>query len=265
MVNNAQEHYQQLVAWTLLHLLQEHPAGEWMTSDADTCAFFRQRLQRQPASRPAPAPVPVRVPAPPPPIKVVPKQPVVAVTPKPLPAPPPVEKVEEPPQKAEVPTQESFVLSEYKPRPSDEMADWKRILSEVVPKLTLLDTPPSSDEAITKRLQSAKVWIICEAGTSIPQRKLLGDLAHAITLHYAEACVVSRTQLQSQVGKPSFVLTVAGEANLDVPTLQLPNLDQLLEDPDAKVALWNTISGKLGLGGVKFKLQTAGFDGIDKS
>ncbi|MDP1834602.1 MAG: hypothetical protein Q8K75_01620 [Chlamydiales bacterium] len=223
----AQEALKHIASLLQIHLLREYKTGDWLDSDIEACEFFRNRLATA-GSKPvvkeaAPRPV-VSAPITPPKPMPVPM--------RPTPRPAPVVVQEKAPEPQAMPKIESTVERRTTKRHSTEASDWKGVLKQVAPNLTILDTPPEHVEP--------KIWILADPAMPAMQQTLLNNIARAISMTFEPACVAK--ELKANV---SAKLVLGSSAIDHEHFMMLPALDLMLEDPDQKTALWQQLADKL--------------------
>ncbi len=263
------EQFQLLVSLTRLHMLQEYQPTAWLDSDAQTCEFFRGRVPARPAApsqavavrqeqRPMGAspsqPQASAIPVPPP---KQPLTPMVAVREEKGPLAPPAAEALQPTKESgqadHKKFQANFGLTPQVAVQRDDMSDWRRILTDVAPKIPLIDTVLPEAFSRTSQAKDFKALIFVEIHATLNHQLFLRDLAQALTLHDIPTrltVVDSMGQWRELMAKAGLRLILASSSiqppdNLSTPWLSMPNLENLMQEPDKKAALWHSIHQKL--------------------
>ncbi len=234
--DSLQTEYRALLAATQLHLVQEYSTDSWLDSSSEICDFFRARLQPRvapPAVKPKPV-VQAYRPAPAPIAK-----PVI----KPSPAPKEVLQAPKPTQTNAPTTQAPITVT------ADDLNDWRKIISEVAPKLEILEAPESLSKSVST--EQATVMVLVCATAPLAHQLLLKDLAQALCLHSRPARLVVLNQqkagelIQQLVKGPSLKLVIGGQHHVshvtDTASFTLPDLNDLIANSEKKRDLWQAI------------------------
>jgi len=222
--------YLELISALKKNLLEEHPKGEWLTVDADTFSYFKQKaLQTKAATAPAPAlrpTTPSQAPtAPPQPLAPTPiqvKAPVMSLS---IPAPTENHKVPDPvkatpmaPQTPPAPAtatakptstqkapdgKKAFVREPLPAPTAIDFSEMQKYFAEKLPLLPLEDCIPPDHEAkeIANRWKAALVApevIILSFNETAREKEMLNNLAAALSRTIAPSTVVQALNIEQE-------------------------------------------------------------------
>lgn len=247
-------HYEfaELLAWTKLYLLQEHPHVKLNTTSQSLLP---------------PTPSPVKPESPP----AQPQEPIAVKTIEP-PKPPPVAQL--PQQKSESTRSKFLTLEPLPPAPELDLSDVRTLVAEHFPALKTVNTIPSDEEA--KRITSAwkqssviPAYIILSFDEPDKHRAFLENISRAIQATLGPAQIMSAQKIENENGWTGLLrssdlrLIIAsdrhiralpglmahyressrdGEHYLGKVRLQLlPDLSIYWQQPRLKEALWKAI------------------------
>jgi hypothetical protein len=220
VVTSDQERLRHLVSLLQVHLLREYGDDEWLQSDAETCDFFRAKLQSTPKSAAQPPrmmPVAKPVPA----VKMEKSVPRVTPTPKPIEqkSTPSVENVKKP-----------LEMQPFK-KSNAIQADWKDVLKHVAPQMKVLETPQHTEP---------KVWVLVDLQIPLSHQTFLRNMCQAITIMYEPACIAKECKPHAEVK-----LIISNKPIAHQNALVISDIESILNNPDQKAALWLQVSSKL--------------------